>query len=460
MIGGGLAGTDAAWSAAREGVKVALYEMRPTRPTPAHRTGDLAELVCSNSLKSNLPHTAAGMLKAEMRMLGSLVIAAADRSSVPSGGALAVERELFAREITAAIATHPNITLIRDEVPQIPEGVPVVVATGPLTSEALAADLQRITGREELYFYDAASPIIDAESIDRAIVFEAARWGKGQEDGSPGGYLNCPMDKDEYDRFREAVLGAELAPLHDFEPLKLFEGCLPVEELARRGERTLAFGPFKPIGLTDPRTGRRPHAVVQLRQENRSATLYSMVACQTRMKWGDQTRIFRMIPGLENAEFVRLGVMHRNTYIHSPALLDATLALREDVRERAGREAPLFFAGQITGVEGYTESAASGILAGMNAARAVLGKPPVQLPTEGMIGALMDYVAHGPQDNFQPMNSNLGLLPPIEPHIKKKDERHATLIARGVARMREVAVELGRMAPEAVTEIEPEAVAV
>lgn len=444
VIGGGLAGTDAAWSAAREGARVALYEMRPVRQTPAHKTDNLAELVCSNSLKSNLPHTAAGMLKAEMRMLGSLVIAAADRSAVPSGGALSVDRDLFAREITNAIEAHPLIHLIRDEMPEIPDGIPVVVASGPLTSDALAAAIQHITGASELYFYDAASPILEADSIDRTIAFEASRYGKGQEEGGAGGYLNCPLNRDEYFAFREALLAAELVPLKDFEPLKLFEGCLPIEELARRGELTMAYGPLKPVGLLDPRTGERPFAVLQLRQENTGATLYSMVACQTRMKWGDQQRVFRMIPGLQSAEFVRLGVMHRNTYLHSPELLERTLAVRPAVCERTGRRAPLFFAGQMTGVEGYTESAAIGILAGMNAARTARGLEPVELPRESMIGALTEYMAHGPTDNFQPMNSNLGLLPPIEPHIKKKDLRQRALIDRGVRAMREQLRELGR----------------
>jgi methylenetetrahydrofolate--tRNA-(uracil-5-)-methyltransferase len=444
VIGGGLAGTDAAWSAAREGARVALFEMRPVRPTPAHKTGDLAELVCSNSLKSNLPHTPAGMLKAEMRMLGSLVIAAADRSSVPSGGALSVDRELFAREITCAIQQHPGITLLREEVTEIPDDVPVVVATGPLTSDRLAAEIQRITGSEELYFYDAASPIIDADTIDRSIAFEASRWGKGQEDGSAGGYLNCPLTEAEYFRFREELLKGELVPLKDFEPVKLFEGCLPIEELARRGELTMAYGPMKPVGLTDPRTGQRPFAVVQLRQENRSATLYSMVAFQTRLKWGDQQRIFRMIPGLQEAEFVRLGVMHRNTYLHSPELLDRTMALREAVRARAGRRAALFFAGQMTGVEGYTESAAVGILAGLNAARAARGLPLLEVPPESMTGSLTEYIANGPADNFQPMNSNLGLLPPLEPHIRNKQQRQQALIARGVGAMDAFARCIGR----------------
>jgi methylenetetrahydrofolate--tRNA-(uracil-5-)-methyltransferase len=444
VIGGGLAGTDAAWSAAREGARVALFEMRPVRPTPAHKTGDLAELVCSNSLKSNLPHTPAGLLKGEMRLLGSLVIASADRSAVPSGGALSVDRDLFAREITGAIEGHAGITLIRGEVTEIPAGVPVVVATGPLTSDALAAEIQRITGSAELYFYDAASPIIDAETIDRSVVFEAARWGKGQEDGAAGGYLNCPLTEEEYHAFREAVLSAELVPLKEFEPVKLFEGCLPIEEVARRGELTMAYGPMKPVGLFDPRTGKRPFAVVQLRQENQAGTLYSMVAFQTRMKWGDQQRVFRMIPGLENAEFVRLGVMHRNTYLHSPELLDRTMALRSTVRERAARRAPLLFAGQMTGVEGYTESAATGILAGLNAARLAAGKTPVELPAETMIGALTEYIAHGPADNFQPMNANFGLLPPIEPPIRKKRERQDALVRRGLETMERTARELGR----------------
>lgn len=452
VIGGGLAGTDAAWSAAREGARVALFEMRPKRNTPAHVTGNLAELVCSNSLKSNLPHTPAGLLKAEMRLLGSLVIAAADRAAIPSGGALSVDREKFAAEVTGAILDHPRITLVRDEITELPDGVPVVIASGPLTSDALAAEIGRVTGSNQLYFYDAAAPIIDADSINREIVFEASRWGKGQEEGGAGGYLNCPLNEAEYHAFRNALLEAELVPLKEFEPLKLFEGCLPIEEMARRGERTMAFGPMKPIGLFDPRTGDRPHAVVQLRQENASATLYSMVAFQTRMKWGEQTRIFRMIPGLEKAEFVRLGVMHRNTYLHSPELLEHTLSLRQEVAQRSGRTAPLFFAGCITGVEGYTESAATGILAGMNAARAARGETPVKLPPETMIGSLTEYIAAGPADNFQPMNSNLGLLPPIEPHIRQKQQRHAALIARGLARMTEVARELGRgeAAPESV----------
>lgn len=454
VIGGGLAGCDAAWSAAREGARVALFEMRPVKSTPAHHTGNLAELVCSNSLKSNLPHTPAGLLKSEMRLLGSLVIAAADRAAVPSGGALAVDREVFAREVTSGIENHPNISLIREEVTELPDDVPVVVATGPLTSDALASEIQRLTSADELYFYDAAAPIIDADTIDRTIAFEASRYGKGQEEGGSGGYLNCPLTEEEYTAFRNELLKAELVPLKEFEPIKLFEGCLPIEELARRGERTMAFGPMKPVGLIDPRTGRRPFAVVQLRQENQAGTLYSMVAFQTRLKWGEQQRIFRMIPGLQNAEFVRLGVMHRNTYIHSPVLLERTLALRDAVRSAAGRRAPLFFAGCISGVEGYTESAATGILAGLNAARAARGESLVEAPRESMIGALTEYIAHGPADNFQPMNSNLGLLPPLEHPIRDKRRRHEALIARGLAAMEQFAAQLGR-APRPTAEPEP-----
>lgn len=454
VIGGGLAGCDAAWSAAREGARVALYEMRPVKQTPAHHTGNLAELVCSNSLKSNLPHTPAGLLKSEMRLLGSLVIAAADKAAVPSGGALSVDRDIFAQEITAAIEAHPNITLIREELTEIPDDVPVVVATGPLTSDALAVEIQRLTSANELYFYDAAAPIIDADTIDRSIVFEASRYGKGQEEGTVGGYLNCPLNEAEYWAFRTAILEAELVPLKEFEPLKMFEGCLPIEELAKRGELTMAYGPMKPVGLRDPRTDQRPFGVVQLRQENQGATLYSMVAFQTRMKWGDQQRVFRMIPGLENAEFVRLGVMHRNTYIHSPVLLERTLALRDAVRESAGRRAPIFFAGCISGVEGYSESAATGILAGLNAARAARGDALVTVPLESMIGSLAGYISQGPADNFQPMNSNLGLLPPIEPHIRDKRRRHDALLQRGLETMRRLATELGRVPAEAPVEAE------
>jgi methylenetetrahydrofolate--tRNA-(uracil-5-)-methyltransferase len=415
--------------------------------TPAHKTDRLAELVCSNSLKSNLMTTAAGLLKQEMRLLGSLVISAADRSAVPSGGALSVDREQFAQIITDAIAADPAIHLIREEMPSLRGDIPTIVATGPLTSEALAAEIQAIAGREQLYFYDAASPILDADSIDRTICFEASRYGKGQEDGGAGGYLNCPLNEEEYHAFRAELLKAEMVPLKEFEPVKLFEGCLPIEEMAARGELTMAYGPMKPVGLTDPRTGRRPFAVVQLRQENEGATLYSMVAFQTRLTWPEQRRIFRMIPGLQNAEFVRLGVMHRNTYLCSPELLEPTMRLRETVAERVGRRAPLFFAGQMTGVEGYTESAATGIVAGINAARAARGAAPFVPAPASMIGALCDYISHGPADNFQPMNSNLGLLPPLEVPIRNKGERQAALIQRALSVMERAAAGLATREP-------------
>ena len=439
IVGGGLAGTDAAWQAATEGARVHLYEMRPHRNTPAHKTGDLAELVCSNSLKSNQSHTAPGLLKDEMRMLGSLVIAAADASAIPSGAALGVDREQFAAHITRSLEEHPLVTILREEITAIPDIAPTVICTGPLTSEALATEIQAITGSEGLYFYDAASPIVEADTIDRDIAWEQSRYDKGN-----GGYLNCPLTEEQYHRFREELLAAELTPLQDFEPLKLFEGCLPIEELARRGELTMAYGPMKPVGLTDPRTDRRPFAAIQLRAENASQTRWSMVGFQTRLKWPEQKRIFRTIPGLEQAEFVRLGVMHRNTYLHSPTLLEPTVALRPELIEKAGRRHPLFFAGQMTGVEGYVESAAIGMLAGINAARAGRGEQLLELPATTMLGALAEYVSNGPVDNFQPLNSNFGILPPLEPHIRKKQLRRAAMVDRAREDMRRVVASLGR----------------
>lgn len=416
--------------------------MRPVRSTPAHSTADLAELVCSNSLKSDLPHTASGMLKAEMRELGSVILAAAAVAAVPSGGALAVDRHVFAAEVTSRIVGHPGIQVVREEITEIPDDGPVVIATGPLTSDALAARIGALTGEDALYFYDAASPIINGESINREIAFEAARAGRGIDESRSGGYLNCPLDRETFERFRTELLAAELVPLRAFEEIRHFEGCLPIEEVARRGERTLQFGPMKPVGLSDPRTGRRPYAVVQLRQENLSGSLYSMVAFQTRLKWGEQTRVFRLIPGLEEAEFVRLGVMHRNTFINSPRLLDRTMELRSEVRARAGRRHPAHFAGCITGVEGYVESAATGILAGLNAARAALSLPPAEAPEESMLGALTTYVARGGTGAFQPMNANLGLLPPIDPPIRDKRDRHLALVARGIASVRALVPDL------------------
>jgi methylenetetrahydrofolate--tRNA-(uracil-5-)-methyltransferase len=421
IIGGGLAGSEAAWQAANSGAKVRLIEMRGVKPTPVHQGDKLAELVCSNSLKSNLLTNAAGLLKEEMRRLNSLIVAAGDASSVPAGEALAVDRELFAANITSRLEGHPNITLERAEVTAIDESRVHIIATGPLTSDALAADVGRLTGQSQLFFYDAVAPTIDASTINLEIAFKASRYDKGD-----AAYLNCPFSKAEYEAFHEALLGAELAPLHEHESkVPYFEGCLPIEVLAGRGPKTLSFGPMKPVGLTDPRTGHRPWACVQLRQENRAATLYSMVGFQTRMKWGDQRRVFQMIPGLENAEFVRYGVIHRNTYIQSPQVLNDTLQMRAFPN--------VFFAGQITGVEGYVESAAVGILAGRNAARHLLGQPLLTLPETTMLGALAHYVAHYDGKDFQPMNANWGIVPPLPDRIRDKKEKNNLLAERGLA---------------------------
>jgi methylenetetrahydrofolate--tRNA-(uracil-5-)-methyltransferase len=407
IVGGGFAGTEAAWAAARQGVPVRLYEMRPVKMTPAHKTGMLAELVCSNSFKSQLLTNPSGQLKWEMAQLGSLVIPTAQEHTVPAGEALAVDRETFAQAITQQIEDEPLIEIVREEVTSLPHERPLIIATGPLTSEALAAEIARVSGREHLHFFDAVSPIVDASTIDYEKVFIASRYDKGDP-----GYINCPFTKEEYERFWEAVINAERTPLHEFEDTKFFEGCVPLEELAARGPKTLAFGPFKPVGLTDPRTGRRPYAVMQLRPENNMRTLYSLVACQTRLKWGEQKRVFRLVPGLENADFVRYGVIHRNTYLDSPRLLDPTLQSRLDEG--------LFFAGQLVGVEGYIESAASGIVAGLNAARLVKGLPLITLPQETVLGSLLHYIATYPHPEFPPMNANWGLLPDPEPPIKDK----------------------------------------
>ena len=420
IIGGGLAGSEAAWQAANAGVRVRLVEMRPVVRTPVHQTGNLAELVCSNSLKSNLLTNAAGLLKEEMRRLDSLVVAAGDAASVPAGEALAVDRDLFAGYITAKLGGHPNVTLDREEATVIDEGRAHIIATGPLTSETLAADVGRLTGTSQLFFYDAVAPTIDASTIDYSRVFKASRYDKGD-----AAYLNCPFTREEYEAFYDALLHAELAPVHEHEAkTPYFEGCLPIEVLAARGPKTLSFGPMKPVGLTDPRTGRRPWAALQLRQENRAATLYSMVGFQTRMKWGEQKRVFRMIPGLENAEFVRYGVIHRNTYIQSPEVLTETLQMRQYPN--------VFFAGQITGVEGYVESAATGILAGRNAARHVQSQPLLSLPNTTMLGALADYVAHYDGKDFQPMNANWGIVPPLPDRVRDKKEKNGLLAERGL----------------------------
>ena len=418
VIGGGLAGSEAAWQAAQRGVDVILYEMRPQVMTPAHVSGDLAELVCSNSLGSNLEDRAPGLLKAELRQLNSVILACADETAVPAGGALAVGREAFARLVTERVAGHPRINVVRREVRTIPEGV-AVIATGPLTSDALAAEIAALTGQDHLYFYDAMAPIVTYESIDQSKVFRASRYGRGDD------YINCPMSEAEYDAFVEALLAAETIPLRQFEreDEHFFEACLPVEVIARRGKMALAYGPLKPVGLTDPRTGRRPFAVVQLRQDNLAATLYNLVGFQTNLKWGEQERVFRMIPGLEHAEFVRFGQMHRNTFIHSPDLLDPTM----EFRARPG----LFFGGQITGTEGYIASSASGLVAGLNAARLMRGQPLLTFPPTTMLGALCHYVTTA-RGEFQPMKPNFGLLPPLERAPRRKRERHRAYAERAL----------------------------
>jgi len=422
IIGGGLAGSEAAWQLAERGIPVRLYEMRPKRMTPAHRTDRLGELVCSNSLKSDEPGTAPYLLKEELRRAGSLLIRVAMACRVPGGAALAVDRELFAEQITRALAAHPRITLIREEVTRIPSEGIVIIATGPLTSEALSEEIRRLTGREHLYFYDAISPIVDAETINYDVVFRASRYGKGGDD-----YLNCPLTKEEYDRFYDALMHAETVALHDFDRACYFEGCLPIEELARRGRETLLYGPMKPVGLVDPRTGRRPYAVVQLRQENLLADSYNLVGFQTQLKWGEQKRVFRLIPGLERAEFVRYGMVHRNTYINSPACLTETLQLRADPR--------IFFAGQICGVEGYVECIATGVMVALFVSDLLAGREPVPPPRTTAFGSLLHYVAHSDPEDFQPGNITFALLPPLDEEQARKlpkVERHRRQIERAL----------------------------
>ncbi len=423
IVGGGLAGTEAAWQLANRGFRVRLYEMRPKRSTPAHVTDRLAELVCSNSMGSTLPDRALGMLKGEMVRLGSLVIRVAYRHAIPAGSALAVSREEFAEEITERIQGHPNIQVIREEVTQVPQG-PTIIATGPLTSDALTQDLQRLTGKY-LYFYDAMAPIVTAESIDMSIAFRASRWGRSQDGSDQGDYINCPMDREQYEAFVRALLAAPRIELKgaDAELERYFEGCMPIEVLASRGMDALAYGPMRPVGLRDPRTGKRPYAVVQLRQDNVAGTLYNMVGFQTNIKWSAQKEILRMIPGLERAEFVRLGQMHRNTFINSPTLLHPTLQFRE-------RE-DLFFAGQITGTEGYVGSTMGGLVAGINLARLLRGEPLLVFPRETMVGALLHYITHADPKDFQPMKANMGLLPELRPRVRGKKRRYAAYAERG-----------------------------
>ncbi|MBI2873553.1 MAG: methylenetetrahydrofolate--tRNA-(uracil(54)-C(5))-methyltransferase (FADH(2)-oxidizing) TrmFO [Firmicutes bacterium] len=448
VIGGGLAGVEAAWQAAQRGYRVAVLEMRPQLMTPAHRTADLAELVCSNSLRSNQLTNAVGLLKEEMRRLGSLVMDWAERTAVPAGAALAVDREAFAAGITAALASHPMVEIVRREVTELPgdpgdlaHGAGVcVLASGPLTSELLAASLAEFTGIEHLYFYDAVAPVVEAETIDRSRVFPASRYEKGD----PEGYLNCPLSREEYDAFYEALVGAEAHPRRSFDKAIFFEGCLPVEEIARRGRHALRFGSMKPVGLVDPGTGRRPWAVVQLRPENTLKTLYNLVGFQTNLKWGEQRRVFSLIPGLEKAAFARYGVMHRNTFIDSPRLLKATLQFRGRDKVLAG--------GQLTGVEGYVESAATGLVAGLNGARILAGLSPLVFPAATAVGSLCAHVSGGGADKtggagaadgaqgtgrlrrvaFQPMNANYGLLPPLENLVRDRRERNLYLSERAL----------------------------
>lgn len=458
IIGGGLAGSEAAWQAASRGVRVTLHEMRPVKPTLVHKTDKFAELVCSNSFRGDKLDNAVGLLKEEMRRLGSLVMRSADASRVPAGAALAVDREVFSAAVTEAISAHPLITIVRDEIPRIPSveetgGRPVIIATGPLTSDTLSADITRFVGRDHLYFYDAISPIVLAESIDRTKVFRASRWDRHTSDrfasdtsaaqpdtsdgheaapGAPacgvddgqGDYLNCPMNAEEYARFYDALTTAESATVKDFEKEKFFEGCLPIEVMAHRGRDTLRFGPMKPVGLTDPRTGRYPYAAVQLRQDNLAGEHYSLVGFQTQLKWGEQARVLRLIPGLENAEFVRFGMVHRNTYINGPTVLRETwqTKVRPD----------LLFAGQVSGVEGYVESAASGLIAGINAARLALGEEPLAPPRTTAIGALGYYVSHADAAHYQPSNIAFGIIPPLEQQIRSKAHRKTAISERAL----------------------------
>ena len=411
VIGAGLAGSEAAWQLAKRGVNVDLYEMRPKKMTPAHKTQNFAELVCSNSLRANNITNAVGLLKEEMRRLDSLIIKCADATQVPAGGALAVDRDKFSEMITETIKNHPNINVIEEEITQIPKGdIPVVVATGPLTSDALSQDIRTYTKQEGLYFYDAAAPIIEKDSIDMNKVYLKSRYDKGE-----AAYLNRPMTKDEFFNFYNAIITAEAAPLKEFEKEIYFEGCMPFEEMAKRGEKTLLFGPMKPVGLEDPKTDKRPYAVVQLRQDNSEGTLYNIVGFQTHLKWGEQKRIINLIPGLENANIVRYGVMHRNTYLNSPQLLEKTYKLKE--------EKNIYFAGQMTGVEGYVESAASGIVAALNALYNQEDKQII-FPTETMIGAMANYIVDNTSKNFQPMNANFGIIKPLPERIKDKKEKY------------------------------------
>lgn len=418
IIGAGLAGSEAAWQVANAGVPVDLYEMRPVKKTPAHQTENFAELVCSNSLRGNSLTNAVGVLKEEMRRLNSIIIGSADQTAVPAGGALAVDRDSFSETITEKIKSHQLITIKNEEITDIPEGI-VIIATGPLTSESLSQKIQEFNGSEGFYFYDAAAPIIDKSTIDMDKVYLKSRYNKGE-----AAYLNCPMTEEEFNAFHEALVNAEVVPLRTFEKEKFFEGCMPIEVMAQRGIKTMLFGPMKPVGLEDPKTGKRPYAVIQLRQDNAAASLYNIVGFQTHLKWGEQKRVFRMIPGLENAEFVRYGVMHRNSFMNSPELLKPTY--------QSKKRDDLFFAGQMTGVEGYVESAASGLLAGINAARLAKGEEPIEFPRETTLGSMAYYITHAEGKHFQPMNANFGLFPELPERIRDKKERYEAIANRAL----------------------------
>lgn len=423
VVGAGLAGSEAAWRLAQDGVRLRLHEMKPQKFSPAHSYPGFAELVCSNSLKASRLGSAAGLLKEEMRVLGSLTMEAAQSCAVSAGGALAVDRTQFSDYITAKLRAHPNIEICEGEVREIPQGF-AVIASGPLTSAALAAQIGKLCGKEYLSFYDAAAPIVAFDSIDLDKVFFAARYDRGEAD-----YINCPMDKEQYLRFHHELVNAESAPLHDFDDAgrRVYEGCMPIEVLAKRGEDAIRFGPLKPVGLRDPRTGHRPWAVVQLRKENAGGTMYNLVGFQTNLKFPEQKRVFSLIPGLQNASFLRYGVMHRNTFLDSPKLLDSTFCLKSDNR--------IYFAGQMTGVEGYIESAMSGLLCGINLSRRLRGQQPVILPPDTMMGALSRYVA-APNDDFQPMGCNMGLLPPWPERIRDKQARYTAVAERAMESLR------------------------
>ncbi|MDK2903143.1 MAG: methylenetetrahydrofolate--tRNA-(uracil-5-)-methyltransferase [Clostridiales bacterium] len=416
VIGAGLAGSEAAWQIAQRGIDVNLFEMRPVRTTPAHTTDRFAELVCSNSLRSDRLENAVGLLKEEMRRLNSIIMMAADRCKIPAGGALAVDREGFSSFITETLCRHPHINVMRREVDDIADDGITVIATGPLTSDALAQKISAITGQHYLYFYDAVAPIVMYDTIDMNKAFKSSRYGRGSD------YINCPMDKEQYERFWSELVNAQTTPLKDLDKQILFEGCMPIEEMARRGKDTLRFGPLKPVGIEIE--GYRPYAVVQLRQDNAEGTLYNMVGFQTHLKWGEQQRVFRLIPGLENAEFVRYGVMHRNTYIHSPHLLLPTYQMRDKLN--------ILFAGQITGVEGYVESASSGLVAGINAALLAMGSQPLVFPADTAIGSLAAYVSTYTGNDFQPMNANFGIMPPLSQRIKNKQQRNQAIAQRAL----------------------------